>query len=206
MTGTSIKSGSPPLSSLTNVFARITSRCVTPSTFLLSNTPCFFSTSHATGTVLFTGFEMMFSQAAGQCAAIASTKSRTIPAFTANKSSLLIPGLRGMPAGMTTKSHPASAAPSCEGPVNPRTVAREFTWLTSAATPATLAMSYKRKSRTSGCCLRSRERGWPIPPAAPNTATVNPPFGPICRFTGVPTAGSMWFAIWRTRWWNMFLG
>ena len=138
---------------------------------------------------------MMFRIALGQCLAHAATKSRTMPALTLNKSSRLIPGFRGIPAGITTKCAPESAAPSCAGPVNPRTVASELTWLTSAATPATLAMSYRCRCSTSAVRFRSRLRGWPIPPAAPSTATVNP--GLWCA--GTPRAGSTWFASARTR-------
>lgn len=37
---------------------------------------------------------------------MATAKSRTIPAFVLNKSSRVMPGLRGTPAGMTTTSAP----------------------------------------------------------------------------------------------------
>ena len=44
-------------------------------------------------------------------------------------------------------------------------------WLRSAATPATLAISYKASSSMRGCILSRSPRGWPIPPAAPKRAT-----------------------------------
>ena len=44
-------------------------------------------------------------------------------------------------------------------------------WLTSAATPGAPRISYKLSDVTSGLSLRRRERGWPMPPPAPRTAT-----------------------------------
>lgn len=43
--------------------------------------------------------------ACGHVLAQASAKSRTMEALVLNKSSLVIPGLRGTPAGITTMSH-----------------------------------------------------------------------------------------------------
>ena len=42
----------------------------------------------------------------------------------------------------------------------------------SAATPATLATSYSDSSDTRRFILSSRDRGWPMPPPAPSTATL----------------------------------
>jgi len=53
----------------------------------------------------------------GALSAIASTRVLTIPALMLNKSSLVIPGLRGTPAGMITRSTSFNAAASSEGPV-----------------------------------------------------------------------------------------
>lgn len=56
--------------------------------------------------------EMMSSFALGQASAHASIKPLTIPALMLNKSSRVMPGLRGTPAGMTTTSAPLSASKS----------------------------------------------------------------------------------------------
>lgn len=45
------------------------------------------------------------------------------------------------------------------------------TWLTSAATPGAPRISYKLREVTNGSLLSSNDRGWPIPPPAPRTAT-----------------------------------
>ena len=45
-------------------------------------------------------------------------------------------------------------------------------WLMSAATPAVLTTSYKTSWVTSGDCFNNNDIGWPIPPEAPNTATL----------------------------------
>lgn len=45
-------------------------------------------------------------------------------------------------------------------------------WLRSAATPATLAISYSASSVTMRFIFSSRLSGWPMPPAAPSTATL----------------------------------
>ena len=46
-----------------------------------------------------TGFEMMVIMALGHLTAQASTRSRTMEALMLNKSSRVIPGLRGTPGG-----------------------------------------------------------------------------------------------------------
>ena len=63
-----------------------------------------------------TGFEITFSSARGHASAHAETKSRTIPALILNRSSRVMPGLRGTPAGMMTTSQPLSASWSWSGP------------------------------------------------------------------------------------------
>ena len=121
-----------------------------------------------------------------------------------------MPGLRGTPAGMTTRSHPYSASASWPGPVWAVMRGAGAMWERSAATPAVLATSYRRSSFTCGHLQRhgrkanvglskfskrwasaalaaaaasllpyggahslsSRLRGWPMPPAAPSTATL----------------------------------
>ena len=45
-------------------------------------------------------------------------------------------------------------------------------WLISAATPGAPRMSYRLSEVTRGSALSKRERGWPIPPPAPRTATL----------------------------------
>lgn len=62
----------------------------------------FFRTSDAIGTHEFTGFVMMPTKAFGQFREMAAAMSRTTPAFVLNRSSRLMPGLRGTPAGMIT--------------------------------------------------------------------------------------------------------
>ena len=120
-TGTSTSATSRPLAAATNVLERTTSSVVTPSSFLGSKTPAAFNTSAAMGTVELTGLEMMVSTAPGACLATAVTSVWTMPALIANRSSRVMPGLRGTPAGITTKSAPAMAAASSSGPVWPVT-------------------------------------------------------------------------------------
>ena len=48
--------------------------------------------------------------ALGQTLAAAAARSRTMDALVLNKSSLVIPGLRGTPAGMITTSQPSNDA------------------------------------------------------------------------------------------------
>ena len=93
------------------------SSVVTPITFLGSYAPAFFSTSAAMGTVELTGLEMMLSTALGACLATAAARAATMPALMENRSSRVMPGLRGTPAGMTTRSAPVRAAASSSGPV-----------------------------------------------------------------------------------------
>ena len=60
--------------------------------------PAFFSASAAMGTVELTGLEMMQTKALGHALATAFDRLATIVALTLNKSSLVMPGLRGTPA------------------------------------------------------------------------------------------------------------
>ena len=56
--------------------------------------------------------------------------------------------------------------------VTVQTSLAESTWLTSAATPGAPRISYKLKAVTKGSCLSNSDKGWPIPPPAPRTATL----------------------------------
>jgi hypothetical protein len=53
----------------------------------------------------------------GQYLAQAATRFFTMPALMLNRSSRVMPGLRGTPAGMTTRSHPVRHASSSASPV-----------------------------------------------------------------------------------------
>lgn len=53
-----------------------------------------------------------------------------------------------------------------------RTVLLVLTWPTSAATPGAPRISKRESSVTRGLSLRRRDRGCPIPPPAPRTATL----------------------------------
>lgn len=66
-----------------------------------------------------TGLEIMLIMAPGQYLATPSTTPATMPALILKRSSRVMPGLRGTPAGMITKSHPVNAASSSSGPVWP---------------------------------------------------------------------------------------
>lgn len=70
----------------------------------------FIIISQAIGTTEFTGLVMIPMIALGHVLAQASINSATIEALMSNKSSRVIPGLRGLPAGMTTTSTPASSS------------------------------------------------------------------------------------------------
>mmetsp|Transcript_23796 Transcript_23796/g.67295 ORF Transcript_23796/g.67295 Transcript_23796/m.67295 type:complete len:203 (+) Transcript_23796:464-1072(+) len=107
MTGT--LTSAPSICSDTKVLARHTSNVVTPTSFCGLYTPAFFKTSAAIGTVLLTGLEMIAIMASGQYSAHPSTNVWTMLALVLNRSSRVIPGLRGTPAGMTTTSAPSKA-------------------------------------------------------------------------------------------------
>mmetsp|Transcript_5516 Transcript_5516/g.6408 ORF Transcript_5516/g.6408 Transcript_5516/m.6408 type:complete len:200 (-) Transcript_5516:186-785(-) len=112
-TGTFTSAGDTFKASATNVFDLTISKVETPNSRLGSNTPFFFNTSAAIGTVELTGLEMMQIMHFGQASAIPSIRPETIPALILNKSSRVMPGLRGTPAGITATSTPASALRSC---------------------------------------------------------------------------------------------
>uniref|UniRef100_A0A0A9EUG6 Pco104294 n=1 Tax=Arundo donax TaxID=35708 RepID=A0A0A9EUG6_ARUDO len=114
MTGTLISLGSSPRTSPTKVFALTTSSVVTPRRRLGSYVPAFLKTSAAMGTVELTGLLITSTIALGQHFAIPSQRVRTIPALMLNKSSLVIPGFRGTPAGIITRSIPIRAFSSCD--------------------------------------------------------------------------------------------
>lgn len=61
-----------------------------------------FFTSEAIGTVELTGLEMIQSMASGQALEAASARDMAIPALMLKRSSRVMPGLRGTPAGMMT--------------------------------------------------------------------------------------------------------
>mmetsp|Transcript_33781 Transcript_33781/g.46777 ORF Transcript_33781/g.46777 Transcript_33781/m.46777 type:complete len:233 (-) Transcript_33781:62-760(-) len=172
-TGTSTWPGRNPLASAKKVLARSTSSEVTPISLAGSYTPAFLMTSATIGTVEFTGLEITFTTARGQCKATPWARVLTIDALVLKRSSRVMPGLRGTPAGITTTSAPASAAPSDSLPTYPITLHGESMWLRSAATPGVFTMSYSLSSEISGLILSSMASGWPIPPAAPSKATVN---------------------------------
>mmetsp|Transcript_1212 Transcript_1212/g.2609 ORF Transcript_1212/g.2609 Transcript_1212/m.2609 type:complete len:302 (+) Transcript_1212:103-1008(+) len=102
-TGTLTSLGSTPSISAMKVSARTTSKVVTPNRREGSYVPAALNTSAAIGTVELTGLEMMATQAWGQWRAIPSHRVRTMPALMLKRSSRVMPGLRGTPAGMTTR-------------------------------------------------------------------------------------------------------
>mmetsp|Transcript_9092 Transcript_9092/g.18826 ORF Transcript_9092/g.18826 Transcript_9092/m.18826 type:complete len:258 (+) Transcript_9092:820-1593(+) len=122
MTGTWTAPGGTPTASARKVLARTTSRWVTPSRRAGSYTPRAFSTSATMGTVEFTGLEMMLMTARGHTFATPSARVLTMPALVLKRSSRVMPGLRGTPAGMITSSAPSSASSSAPAPTNPRTL------------------------------------------------------------------------------------
>merc|ERR1719384_997290 len=126
----------------------------------------------AMGTVELTGLEMMANMALGQTLAAAVQMSATMLALVLNRSSLVMPGLRGTPAGITTISAPTRLASICSLPLNPVVSEAVSQWERSAATPGVCTMSYRLSLVTAGFNFSSRERGCPIPPLAPMTATV----------------------------------
>merc|ERR1719457_320757 len=171
ITGTSTVETSRPLFSATKVFERTTSRVVTPK-ILLVGLPAFLYISQAMGTVELTGFEMMQMKASGQTFAQALVSWATMLALVLNKSSRVMPGFLGTPAGITTTLQSFKHSSSSSGPVCPVTWALESMWLRSQATPGVWATSYRASLVTLGFCLRRREVGWPMPPEAPRTATL----------------------------------
>lgn len=139
-------------------------------------------------------------KAFGDTSAIAWVRSLTIEAFVEKRSSLVIPGLRGTPAGIITTyikiqqiknsvsflliliifnkfnkietCVPLSASFSSSGPVYAFIFAGVSMCDRSAATPGVFTTSYNDNSVTRGDCFISNESGWPIPPLAPRIATL----------------------------------
>jgi hypothetical protein len=112
MTGTFTLFSLTPFFCATNVLARTTSNVVTPNTVLGSYAFYFIlasRTSAAIGTVEFTRLLMIFISASEQWSATPSIRLLTMPVLLLNKSSLVIPGLRGTPTGINTKSTPFNA-------------------------------------------------------------------------------------------------
>jgi hypothetical protein len=66
------------------------------------------------------------------------------------------------------------------------TVACVLTWLMSHATPGVPAISNNLKSETRGLSFISNPNGCPMPPAAPNTATVRFPRVHCCCTLPLP--------------------
>mmetsp|Transcript_8810 Transcript_8810/g.21281 ORF Transcript_8810/g.21281 Transcript_8810/m.21281 type:complete len:215 (-) Transcript_8810:285-929(-) len=138
-TGTETTFGFTPTISETNLFARTTSSVVTPKSFFGLYFPAFLRTSAAMGTVEFTGFEMTPIRASGQWSATPCTRVRTIPALMLKRSSRVMPGLRGTPAGMITRSQPFKQSPSSASPQKPATLPAPMSqWDRSHATPFTI--------------------------------------------------------------------
>lgn len=59
-----------------------------------------------------TGLVMIAMMALGDSLATTVARSRTIEALVLNRSSRVIPGLRGTPAGITTRSAPGGISPN----------------------------------------------------------------------------------------------
>ena len=85
------------------------SSVVTPKSFFGSKTPLDLRVSAKTGTVELTGFETTPINALGQQSAIPLANYLQIDALILKRSSLVIPGLRGTPAGMITADAPVKA-------------------------------------------------------------------------------------------------
>merc|ERR1719277_2845382 len=129
------------LSSEINLFARTISKVVTPKILFGLYFPAFLNISLAIGTVELTGLEMIAKHASGQTSAAAWANFATIDAFVLNKSSLVMPGFLGTPAGMTTISAPTRESFNWSSPTNPVEVDAVSQWLRSAATPGVWTMS-----------------------------------------------------------------
>mmetsp|Transcript_1317 Transcript_1317/g.2940 ORF Transcript_1317/g.2940 Transcript_1317/m.2940 type:complete len:233 (-) Transcript_1317:159-857(-) len=171
MTSTFIDPTSLPSFCATKVFARVTSNVVTPINRFGLYTPCFLSTSAQMGTMEFTGLEMMSIMASGQFFAQAAASPALIDALILNRSSLVIPGFRGTPAGTTTMLQSFRAASLSLNP--PVTWQCELTCEMSTATPGTTgATSRSASSSMLGSSFIRSDKLCPIPPAAPATAAL----------------------------------
>eukprot|EP00754_Rhynchopus_humris_P045074 Rhum_TRINITY_DN4593_c0_g1::Rhum_TRINITY_DN4593_c0_g1_i1::g.14984::m.14984 len=155
----------------TNVLARTRSRVVTPNSFFGLYTPAAFRVSAKMGTVELTGLEMIRKHASGQCSAQALASVCTIEALVLKRSSRVMPGFLGTPAGMITTSLPFRASPR-SSPTKPLTGAGVEMWPRSAATPGVLTMSNRVRSVVRFEFFIRSDSGWPMPPEAPRTATL----------------------------------
>mmetsp|Transcript_37465 Transcript_37465/g.106280 ORF Transcript_37465/g.106280 Transcript_37465/m.106280 type:complete len:241 (-) Transcript_37465:14-736(-) len=174
-TGTLVFRGSKPLASDTKVRARHASSEVTPKSLRGSKTPFCFNVSAATGTVEFTGLEITKMQALGHASAQPVIKVLTMLALMAKRSSRVMPGLRGTPAGITTTSQPSKAFLR-SSPTKPMVFAPVAMCDKSTATPVqSNETSYNVSSATRGFNFRSRDNGWPMPPAPPQMQTLKLP-------------------------------
>ena len=130
------------------------------------------------GTVELTGLEMTNTNAFGQVCAIACASSAQMDALMLNRSPLVIPGFLGTPAGMITTLEFSKASRSGLFGVSPfglrcaDTLTLVSMWCKSDATPGTFTTSYRAREVMCLLSLRSRDKGWPIPPAAPRTVTL----------------------------------
>mmetsp|Transcript_55782 Transcript_55782/g.130515 ORF Transcript_55782/g.130515 Transcript_55782/m.130515 type:complete len:200 (-) Transcript_55782:216-815(-) len=130
----------------------------------------------------FTGLTTIASIASGQNLPQASTKPLAISALVLNKSSRVMPGFRGMPAGISTRWQPVKHSSKWSMGFSPTSITKPLTvtpfskWLKSSATPAGgTAATLKSKilsSLTLGSIAISSDRGWPMPPAPPQTHTL----------------------------------
>mmetsp|Transcript_10217 Transcript_10217/g.18057 ORF Transcript_10217/g.18057 Transcript_10217/m.18057 type:complete len:208 (+) Transcript_10217:647-1270(+) len=130
--------GSVPLISATHVLDRVTSKDVIPMILRGSWHPACLNTSAQMGTKEFTGLAMMRITAVGQFLTHAAARFCIIPAFVLKRSSLVIPGRRATPAGMTTTSHPVRAASNSSAPLCPVHLVGVLQWLISTATPGVI--------------------------------------------------------------------
>mmetsp|Transcript_92114 Transcript_92114/g.231629 ORF Transcript_92114/g.231629 Transcript_92114/m.231629 type:complete len:210 (+) Transcript_92114:790-1419(+) len=106
-----------------------------------------------------------------------------MPALMPKRSARVMPGLRGRPAGTSTRSHPDKHSESFSIGLSSLSSEYAFTLLgrskcdKSAATPSagTIAIfrSKMQSSPTRSSRAMSMERGWPMPPAPPQTQTLN---------------------------------
>mmetsp|Transcript_8083 Transcript_8083/g.23117 ORF Transcript_8083/g.23117 Transcript_8083/m.23117 type:complete len:201 (-) Transcript_8083:64-666(-) len=121
---------------------------------------------------------MIATNASGQLSATPAAREATMPALILKRSSLVIPGFLGTPAGITTRSQPLRHSASSAFPSKDLTVVYVLMCDKSAITPFVPFTSYKWSSLTRLVFFSKRERGCPIPPDAPRTATLNPAFAP----------------------------
>mmetsp|Transcript_3597 Transcript_3597/g.11921 ORF Transcript_3597/g.11921 Transcript_3597/m.11921 type:complete len:203 (+) Transcript_3597:336-944(+) len=181
ITGMEMSPTGAPVISCTNFSARTQSSVVTP-TILHGSCPAFFHSSHMAGTTELTGLTMSAMTASGQNLAHASTMFFAMPALISRSAARSCPGLRGTPAGTSTRSHPVrhspatSAARASLSKAYALTLAALFRWLRSAATPSAgiiaIVRSYTHSSATFGSIAMSIESGCPMPPAPPTTQTL----------------------------------